>query len=79
MQGREKKIQIKKKEQTQEPGLQRADIFWARPKHLGPTPLKETRKSAVYELSCTCTQERHDNRRKEKQMQMIFAVKKTGK
>ena len=38
--------------------LHRADIFWARPTHLSPTPRKETRKSAVYELARTCTQER---------------------
>ena len=38
--------------------LQRADIFWARPTHLSPIPRKETRKSAIYELARTCTQER---------------------
>ena len=43
------KIQIKKKEETWEPVLQRADIFWARPTHLGPTPRKETRKGTVYQ------------------------------
>ena len=48
----------KKKGKTWEPVLQRADIFRARPTHLGPTPRKETRKSAVYELAWTCTQER---------------------
>ena len=36
--------------------LQRADIFWARPTHLSPTPSKETRKSAVYQLARRCTQ-----------------------
>ena len=33
-------------------------IFWATPTHLGPTPRKETRKSVVYELARTYTQER---------------------
>ena len=56
------KIQIKKKEKTQEPMLlallQRADVFLARPTHLSLTPRKETRKSAVYQLARTYTQER---------------------
>ena len=52
------KIKIKKKEKTQEPVLQCADIFRVRPTHLGPTPCKKTRKSAVYQLARTCTQER---------------------
>ena len=56
------KIQIKKKEKTQEPVLlallQRADVFLARPTHLSLTPRKETRKSAVYQLARTYTQER---------------------
>ena len=52
------KIQMKKKGKSQEPVLQRADIFRARPTHLSPTPRKETRKSAVYDLARTCTQER---------------------
>ena len=52
------KIKIKKKEKTQEPVLQCADIFRARPTHLGRTPRKKTRKSAVYQLARTCTQER---------------------
>ena len=37
--------------------LQRADIFWARPTYLSPTPRKETRKRAVYQIPCTHTQE----------------------
>ena len=36
--------------------LLRANIFSARPTHLSPTPSKETRKSAVYQLACTYTQ-----------------------
>ena len=52
------KIQINKKEKTWKPVLQRADIFRARTTHLGPTPRKETRKGAVYQLARTCTQER---------------------
>ena len=52
------KIKIKKKEKTQEPVLQCADIFRVRPTHLSPTPCKKTRKSAVYQLARTCTQER---------------------
>ena len=38
--------------------LQCADIFRARPTHLGQTPRKKTRKSAVYQLARICTQER---------------------
>ena len=56
------KMQIKGKEKTQEPVLlallQRADVFLARPTHLSLTPRKETRKSAVYQLARTYTQER---------------------
>ena len=56
------KMQIKEKEKTQEPVLlallQRADVFLARPTHLSLTPRKETRKSAVYQLARTYTQER---------------------
>ena len=52
------KIKIKKKEKTQEPVLQCADIFRVRPTHLGRTPRKKTRKSAVYQLARTCTQEK---------------------
>ena len=52
------KIQINKKGKTWEPVLQRADIFRARPTHLGLTPRKETRKGAVYQLARPCTQER---------------------
>ena len=56
------KIQIKKKEKTQEPVLlallQRADVFLARPTHLSLTPRKETRKSAVHQLARTYTRER---------------------
>ena len=37
--------------------LQRADVFWARPTYLSPTPRKETRKRAVYQIRCTHTQE----------------------
>ena len=55
------KIQIKKKEKTQEPVflalLQRADVFLARPTHLSLTPRKETRKSALHHLARTHTQE----------------------
>ena len=51
------KIQIKKNEKTEEPMLQRAYIFLTRPTHLSPTPRKETRESAVYEMARTCTQE----------------------
>ena len=36
--------------------LLRANIFSARPTHLSPTPGKETRKSAVYQLARTYTQ-----------------------
>ena len=46
------KIQIKKKEKTQEPVLlallQRADVFLAIPTDLSLTPHKETRKSAAH-------------------------------
>ena len=56
------KIQIKKKEKTQEPVfpalLQRADVFLARPTHLSLTPCKETRKSAVHQLARTYKQKR---------------------
>ena len=56
------KIQIKKKEKIQEPVLlallQLADVFLTRPTHLSLTPRKETRKSAVYQLARTYTQER---------------------
>ena len=56
--GKRIKIKIKKKEKTQEPVLQCADIFRVRPTHLGPTPRTKTRKGAVYQLARMCTQER---------------------
>ena len=56
---KEIKMQIKKKEKTQESVLlalsQRSYIFLARPTHLNPTPRNETPKSAVYQLAPTCT------------------------
>ena len=81
MQEREKNTN---KEKVVKPVLlalwQRANIFWARPTHLNPTPRNETRKSACINWLERARGKGHDIQRKWWQMQTTFAVcQKIGK